>query len=204
MGRISAGMLRVAHIVNSVFTSRSYILACEGRAECWLVDCGDVEPLLERMETLCGSDFRVAGVLLTHAHFDHLYGLPRLREMFPDVAVYTNKWGRAALADERANMSRYHENPIRYVSDRVVVCGEGSVIDLFDGVTAEVFAVPGHNPSSLAFRVGDYLFTGDAYIPGVRVVTTLPGGDKTQARASLERLQALASGCIVCPGHEVE
>ena len=40
-------MLRVSHIVNSVFTSRTYILSKEGENACWIVDCGDVEPLLE-------------------------------------------------------------------------------------------------------------------------------------------------------------
>ena len=63
-------MLRVSHIVNSVFTSRTYILSKEGENACWIVDCGDVEPLLERLAALGGIP--VKGVLLTHAHFDHI------------------------------------------------------------------------------------------------------------------------------------
>lgn len=35
--------MKVSHIVNSVFTSRTYILALEGSPSLWLVDCGDVE-----------------------------------------------------------------------------------------------------------------------------------------------------------------
>lgn len=194
-------MLRVSHIVNSVFTSRTYILSKKGETACWIVDCGDVEPLLERLAALGGIP--VKGVLLTHAHFDHIYGLPRLAELFPDVRVYTNEAGLKALQDPRLNMSKYHDDPIVFAPDRVAVCDEGDRVELFDGVAADVFATPGHHPSCLTFDVGGYLFTGDAYIPGVAVVTTLPGADKALAAASRERILALAAGRAVCPGHEV-
>ena len=191
-------MLRVSHIVNSVFTSRTYILSKKGEKACWIVDCGDVEPLLERLDGI-----PVKGVLLTHAHFDHIYGLPRLAELFPDVRVYTNEAGRKALLDPRLNMSKYHDDPIVFASDRVAVCGEGDRIALFDGVAATVYETPGHHPSCLTFEVDGYLFTGDAYIPGIPVVTTLPGADKALAAASRERILALAAGRALCPGHEV-
>ena len=194
-------MLRVSHIVNSVFTSRTYILSKEGENACWIVDCGDVEPLLERLAALGGIP--VKGVLLTHAHFDHIYGLPRLAELFPEVRVYTCEAGLKALQDPRLNMSKYHDDPIVFGPDRVAVCGEGDRVELFDGVAAAVYETPGHHPSCLAFEAGGYLFTGDAYIPGIAVVTTLPGGDKALAAASRERLQALAAGRALCPGHEV-
>jgi len=46
------------------------------------------------------------------------------------------------------------------------------------------------------------LFTGDAYIPGCKVVTNLPEGDKVLAAASVERILGLSEGLEVCPGHE--
>lgn len=49
----------------------------------------------------------------------------------------------------------------------------------------------------------NYLFTGDAYILGVKVVTTLKGGDKKLAAKSVERILKLAEGKIICPGHKV-
>ena len=196
-------MLRVSHIVNSVFTSRTYILSNEGEKAFWIVDCGDVEPLLERFSALAGEGYSVKGVLLTHAHYDHIYGLPHLAALFPQLRVYTNAAGQMALMDPRLNMSKYHGDPIVFASDRVEVCDEGARIALFDGVAANVYATPGHHPSCLTFEVGGYLFTGDAYIPGIAVVTTLPGGDKALAAASRSRILTLAAGRALCPGHEV-
>ena len=196
-------MLKVKHIVNSVFTSRTYILTQKGCSYVWLVDCGDVPPIVDMLSSLGGSSFEIKGVLLTHVHYDHIYGLPRLTEKFPSLRVYTNEYGKNALTDIRLNYSKYHNDPIVYGAENVVTCEEGSVIELFDGVQAKVCHTPGHNPSCLTYEVGDYLFTGDAYIPGIKVVTTFKGGDKVKAAESVERILQLAEGKVVCPGHKV-
>lgn len=194
----------VSQIVNTVYTSRTYILSQEGSSSVWLVDCGDVPPLTDYLSSLGNDLYIIEGVLLTHAHYDHIYGLPKLTELFPALRVYTNEIGKKALASERQNFSKYHEDPINYESDNVVVCGDGDEVELFDGVRAVVHDTPGHNPACLTYEVGDYLFTGDSYIPGIKVVTNLPGGDKALAAESLEKILKLAEGKILCPGHVVE
>ena len=196
-------MLKVKHIVNSVFTSRTYILTQERSRPVWLVDCGDVPPIVDMLSSLGGSSFEIKGVLLTHVHYDHIYGLLKLKERFPSLWVYTNEYGKKALTDIRLNYSKYHNDPIVYESENVVTCDEGSVIELFDGVQAKVYHTPGHNPSCLTYEVGDYLFTVDAYIPGVKGVTTLKGGNKVDAAESLERILRLAEGKEICAGHEL-
>jgi len=195
--------VKVAHIVNTVYASRTYILWNGSVPEFWLVDCGDVAPLVDLLTSMGGGSFKIKGVLLTHAHYDHIYGLPKLTELFPDVRVYTNEYGKVMLADERKNMSRYHEDPINYESDNILVCEDGDKVELFEDVTAVAYFTPGHNPSCITYEVGAYLFTGDSYIPGVKVVTNLPGGDKTLATLSLEKILRLAKGTILYPGHVV-
>lgn len=196
--------MKVEHIVNTVYASRTYILWNGSVPEFWLVDCGDVAPLLDLLPSIGGSSFNIKGVLLTHAHYDHMYGLPQLKELFPEVKVYTNEIGRKMLGSEKLNMSKYHEDPIVFEPENVVVCDDGSEIDLFDDVMAIIRETPGHNGSCLCFEVGNYLFTGDSYIPGIKVVSNLPGGNKELAARSLERILKMAEGKNVCPGHVVE
>ena len=197
-------MFKVNHIVNSVYTSRTYILTQNGSLSVWLIDCGDVPPLMDVLSSFGGDSFVIKGVLLTHVHYDHIYGLSKLKKIFPSLRVFTNEYGKKALADIRMNYAKYHNDPIVYESETVVTCDEGSVIVLFDGVQAKVYHTPGHSPSCLTYEVGDYLFTGDAYIPGIKVVTTLKGGDKVKAAESVERILRLAEGKEVCAGHEVD
>ena len=162
------------------------------------MDCGDVEPILDKIE---GRE--IAGVLLTHAHFDHIYGLPELIKRFPNCKIYTNAIGRETLADARLNMSLYHETPLTVEGPQVQICSEGEEISLYDNVTAKVYETPGHHPSCLTFRIDNYMFTGDAYIPGVKVVTNLPKGNKKLAQESMERILKLSEGKKIRPGHFV-
>ena len=192
--------MRVDYIVNSVFTSRTYVVSSETSQQCVIVDVGDVEPL---MDYLNKNQLKVSSLLLTHVHFDHIYGLPELMKVFPELPIYTNSFGVEALGDERVNMSRYHEMPINYRGDNIRVVSEGDRIPLFEEIEAICYETPGHNPSCLTFEIAEYLFTGDAYIPSVEVVTNLPNGNKAMAAESFQRIESLAIGKKVCPGHEV-
>ena len=189
-------MLQVGKIRNSFYDSITWLLSDEGSSRVWLVDCGDVSPIIDKVEGKI-----IAGVLLTHAHYDHIYGLPKLLELFPECKVYTNSFGKEALASAKKNLSRYHGDPVEINESFVSVIKEGCVVELFPNVVVSVLETPGHNPSCLCFRVGDYFFTGDAYIPGIKVVTNLPDGDKQQAKESLERIQSLIQNKTVCAGH---
>ena len=183
--------------------STTYLLAGEEGSKVWIVDCGDIPPLVNMISAIEEISYEVKGVLLTHVHYDHIYGLPKLRELFPEVRVYTNEQGRKALGSEKLNYSKYHNDPIMYESENIRVCKEGDEIELFEDVTAKVHETPGHCDSCLTYEVGEYLFTGDAYIPGVKVVTTLKGGDKEQADRSVARILDMADGKVICAGHEV-
>ena len=191
-------MLKIDHVVNSIFDSITWLLSEMESNQVWLVDCGDTETVLEKV-----GEKKIKGVLLTHAHFDHIYGLPELVSRNPECIIYTNAIGKEALADAKLNMSFYHERPVTVESDLISICEEGKCIQLFEGVDAQVYETPGHHPSCLTFEVEDYLFTGDAYIPGTKIVTNLPKGDKKKAQLSFERILKLASNKTILPGHKV-
>ncbi len=104
------------------------------------------------------------------------------------------------LTSAKLNLSFYIETPVSYTGE-VSILSNGECIELFDGVKLKVYATPGHHPSCLTFFVENYLFTGDSYIPGVKVVTNLPGGNKKKAQESVKKIIELAEGKIICPGH---
>lgn len=194
-------MIQIKEIVNSIFTSKTYILFCKGRDKAWLVDIGDIEPVVEFLQE---KKLMVEGVFLTHGHFDHIYGLPSLLEHYPNCKVYTTEFGKKTLASDKLNMSRYHEMPIIYEGGKVVVVHEGERLKLFDGEPLlEFYETPGHNPGCLTMVLGDKIFTGDAYIPGVGANTQLPHANKEQAQQSLERILKMAEGKRILCGHQV-
>lgn len=101
-------------------------------------------------------------------------------------------------------MSRYHETPITYEGDNVVVVHEGDEMTLFeDEPTMLFYETPGHNQGCLTMVLGDVIFTGDAYIPGIGVNTKVWLSDKEKALQSLEKILKLAEGKMVLSGHKV-
>lgn len=195
-------MLQIKEFVNSIFTSKTYILYKEGCEMVWIVDIGDIEPVVDFLED---KGLSVAGVFLTHAHFDHIYGLPELVRRYPQCKVYVTEYAKEGLASDKLNMSRYHDTPVTYKGDNVVVVHEGESMTLFeDEPKIDFFETPGHNPGCLTIVMGDMIFTGDAYIPGVGANTQLPNANKEQARQSTERILKLAEGKTVLSGHYVQ
>lgn len=194
-------MVGVHGITNTIFTSRTYILHKEGCARAWLVDIGDIDPVVDFLE---GKGLFAAGVLVTHAHFDHIYGLPALAERYPGLKVFISSYSKEALASDRLNLSRYAGMAMRYAGDNVSEVGEGDTLELFEGEPAMTFHLtPGHNPGCLTMVLGDAVFTGDAYIPGIAVNLKLPHSDKEAAARSLERIIALSEGKRIFSGHEI-
>lgn len=194
-------MILIHEIVNSIFTSKTYILYREEEVKAWLVDIGDVEPVVRFLKD---KGLTVEGVFLTHAHFDHIYGLPELVNEFPQCMVYVTHYAKSALASDKLNLSKYHGTPIRYEGNNVVIVHDGETMPLYDGEPLmRFFETPGHNPGCLTMVVGSMLFTGDAYIPGMGVNTQLPHADKTLAKESQERIMRLAEGRSLFPGHKV-
>lgn len=189
--------MKIVQVVNSIYNSCSYVLTSDRRT--WLVDCGDVDRLLPHI------DGELCGVLLTHAHFDHIYGLNHMITLFPRLTVYTCQSGLEGLLSDKLNFSRYYGDPVVLNSpDSVKLVSDGDKVQLFDNVTIQALMTPGHSPDCVTWMTDEVIFTGDCFIPGVKMVTNLPHSDKAQAALSEALIRDLAMTRTVYPGHAPE
>jgi glyoxylase-like metal-dependent hydrolase (beta-lactamase superfamily II) len=189
-------MLVVKSAVGSVMDSLVYALSDGISKDYYLVDIGD----FDAAQSILPYDANVRGVFITHGHHDHIFGLNKLKEAFPECVMYASEECARMLSSAKANLSYYLEMPFEYTG-KVSVLYDGDQVELFDGIKLTAITTPGHHPSCLSFLVEDYLFTGDSYIPGVKVVTNLPGGCKRQAQSSVSRILELGQGKVICAGH---
>ncbi|KYF64052.1 Zn-dependent hydrolase [Sorangium cellulosum] len=155
-----------------------------------------------RVETGLGvwrGDRSLAGVLLTHLHFDHVLGLG---DVARDVPIFLGP-GESAF-----------ESPFHALTQPVVdqlldgraalqewVFDESGAIDVFSDASLFALAAPGHTPGSVAYVArtpdGPVLFTGDVChtVWGWRndVEPGTFSDDRADSARSLAFLRALAA-----------
>ena len=164
----------------------------------WIIDPGDIDKIVEILPKKCS----VKGVFITHYHFDHIYGLNSLTYLFPGLVVFATEIIATGLYSDKMNLSYYHNQSFVYQGKNLIFLSDNEVVDLDNGNKIVAIDTSGHNESCLSFMLNNYLFTGDSYIPNVKLVTNLPRSNKEKAKKSLERILGLIKDdTIVCPGH---
>ncbi len=139
-------------------------------------------------------------ILETHAHADHLSAAPWLKARYPNATLCIGEgirtvqktFGKVFNLGEtlRVDGSQF---------DRLFADGENFRLGVIE---ARVIAVPGHTSDSLAYLIGDALFTGDSlFMPdGGSARCDFPGGDAALLYRSIQRLFDLpdATRVFIC------
>ena len=195
-------MLEVIQFVNSRFNSNTFIISHPNHEDVWVVDPGDTTAVYEWMKSHQKNS--ITGVLLTHAHFDHIYGLNEIVSRFPSCIVYiANEYGLDALHNPKVNGSKYtEEGPIEILEDTKLEF-LGNTMLLWDDVVMKTINTPGHSDDAVCFIIDGMLFSGDTLIKDVRTVTKLKTGSVEKLKDSLKFLSGLkGNNYKIMPGHD--
>ena len=136
------------------------------------------------------NDLRVAWILETHAHADHLSAAPYLRKQLGGkIAIGAGITGVQKVFKGIFNLEQEFQ-PDGTQFDQLLADGETFVIG---NLTAKAMSVPGHTPACLAYQVGDAVFVGDTlFMPDVGTARCdFPGGNANQLYGSMRRLLSL-------------
>lgn len=188
--------LRVDQLSLGPMGTNCYVVRADATAdEAVVVDpSGDATELrltLARLGTSCTA------ILVTHGHWDHLFGVADLAEG-TGAPVYMAE-GERMLLEDPAGFTPPGVT-LRPYTPEVLLAG-GETVELA-GIAFEVLAVPGHSPAHLAYHADGCLFSGDVLFAGSVGRTDFPGSDWDTLVASIRMLvDTLPPETVVYPGH---
>ena len=145
-------------------------------------------PAQEYEALLAEHGAKLAAVLCTHGHYDHVGSAAALRE----------KW-KVPLRCEPEDLAGDEMYPLREADGGYAEDGTFEI----DELSFRVWHTPGHTRGSVVLLCGEHLFCGDTLFAGSIGRTDLEGGSSAQMADSLRKLAQLPipRETQVLPGH---
>lgn len=175
-----------------------YVVGDPATKEAIVIDPGDDAEILA--EEIAAQELTVTAIIATHAHFDHIVGAGRLREL-TGAPFHLNDEDKPLLSwmQESGRMFLGVDLPPPPEVDTSVA--EGDRLTAGD-VLLEVLHTPGHSPGSISLVADSAIFSGDTLFAGSIGRSDLPGGDTDQLLYAIRsKLFRLDDSLPVYPGH---
>lgn len=200
--------LKIGRMVLGMYQTNCYFLYRTGQEDAIVVDPADKGDKIA--DALSKNGFRVAGILITHGHFDHIWGCEALKEAADreaaaqgrePVKVYACEAERELLGDPQQNVSGQMRRPCTVEADVYVKDGEEITVA---GMTCRVIATPGHTAGGCCyyFEEAGLLVCGDTLFQESVGRTDFPTGSMgTLIRSIRGKLFVLPDETLVYPGH---
>jgi glyoxylase-like metal-dependent hydrolase (beta-lactamase superfamily II) len=182
------------------FGQNGFVVSCVGSGAAILVDPGAT--VGEMLAAVAAARLTVEAIVLTHAHIDHVEGVPAAREA-TSAPIWLHRadeelYQAAPLQAQWFGVQVGTLPPVdRYLED-------GDRIE-FGECALEVRFTPGHAPGHVTLVGDGVALVGDCVFNGSIGRTDLPGGDlSTLMRSIRERILTLPDETVLYSGHGPE
>ena len=146
------------------------------------------------------SNLTLHYIVLTHGHGDHIGGVERFMQEFPDTKLVAGEKEHVLLQSANMNFSAMIAGkPVELTPD--VSVKDGDTIMAGD-LELKVMDTPGHTEGGISVLIKDTLFSGDTLFRESIGRTDLQGGDFATLMDSIKnKLFTLPDDTKVYPGH---
>ena len=163
---------------------------------CYMADKADF--IIKRCKE---QHYKVAGILLTHGHFDHIRAVPGLKKEYPDIKIYAGKEEEDVLKNVHVNMTV--DFPPEMTLDADIYVDDGEELDLI-GTKIKCLHVPGHTKGGMCyyFEENKIVFSGDTLFEMSVGRSDFPTGSWEDLIENIsKKLLTLPDDVVVYSGH---
>lgn len=194
-------MNKIHSMTCSSYEENCYVLSNKNSLEAILIDPGCLPGKEEQgvKDFLSEQALKPLAILLTHAHFDHIFGAKALQDFY-GIPIYMHPAEKSSLEYNEKMKALFPEICNDFISTPVE---DGQLLSI-GPFNFEVIACPGHSAGSVAYldREDRVLFSGDTLFAGTIGRSDLPGGDYDLLMDSLlSRIMVLDGDIELLPGH---
>lgn len=172
--------------VTGMLENNNYLLIDEESKEAVLIDCSeyieDVANILKEYSA------KLKYILVTHGHFDHVLGINKFHEEFPETLIIAPQQDKDLIADIGTFVDRFIGG-IGHIDvphiDKYI--SEDDKFYIGDSLI-KVISTSGHTKGGVCYSVDGKIFSGDTIFFGSVGRTDLPGGNFEQIRSSVKKV----------------
>lgn len=203
-------MINIEHFTFNAFQTRCSVV-WDKDGNCAFVDPGAYGAAEHGTLTafVSSKGLEPACIMLTHCHFDHIYGVAGLAREY-GIPVYMHKDENFTLEKTNSYVCRAFGLPMPepFTTEDIQVrqISETDSIEV-GSLRFNVLETPGHTAGGVCYleREEKVLFCGDTIFAGAIGRTDHPGGDYDRLMKSIfEKLMCLDGEVVVIPGHGPE
>lgn len=196
-------MLNIKKYTFNLFGENSYLLWDDSRMGV-IVDpgCLGEDEVHELLLYIINHGIVPRKILLTHGHFDHIYGAQFLAERL-GVKILMSKADDDLVQNGNIQLTNFYHMPAAPEGFEYEEVKEGDTVTVGNTIY-EVIETPGHTPGGVCYycREEKILLTGDTLFAGTIGRTDSKWGDYDKLILSImDKLMGLDGDVEVLPGH---
>ena len=192
------GNIKIEKITLGMYATNCYYVYLEDGSDCVVFDPADSEELI--LKKITEKNLNVAGIFLTHGHFDHIYGARGLKNL-TGAKIYAGADEADVLLDPALNCSNLTGRTESVTPD--VLLNDGETLDIA-GLNIKAIFTPGHTKGSVVYHIkeADALIAGDLIFCESVGRTDLPtGNQRLLIKSATEKVLTLPERTRIYPGH---
>lgn len=175
---------KIEVISNTIFATNSYLII-DNHKNAFIIDPSfDPQAIEQKIDFL---DLKVVGILVTHAHQDHIFSVKYFMNLYR-VDVWASEKSKELFGDRIRNLSfigSEHFGLEETILDIPVKILEDETTYQIENFIFKVGIYPGHSTGCTIFDFGELMFTGDFIFKGTIGRIDWPGSNPEDMKNSL-------------------